>query len=158
MRIWIVAALSAACTIAPRYVTVPMSDVAVTTPTAATATASETEEESSSTDDYSGAWSASAWASGNTWPLTVTFEKRGPRELFARVQYTDRRCRAEWTLRRVSGTATHWEGSETVNVDPFSRCLNHAQIFADIVDEDTLRWRWVAGGTSATALLKRQQH
>jgi hypothetical protein len=150
--------LFSACTIAPKLVSVPMSDTAEPThaETAPSSDPSDTvEDDDSTSDDFKGEWTGNAWGAGNkTSPMTVTFEKRG-RELVGRVYYTDRHCRAEWTMRRVQ--QSHWEGAENVSVDPFNRCPNNARVFLDVIDEDTIRWRSTGSGGATNATLQRTQ-
>jgi hypothetical protein len=153
--------VTSACTIAPKLVAVPMSDTVATTSITTDPGASENHDDDAapdSTEDFSGSWAGTAWGVGNkTWPMIVTFEKRGARELVAHVSYPDRRCRADWSLHHApSAPTSHWEGSESVKIDPIGLCVTNARILVDVVDEDTVRTRWVLNGT-ASATLQRQQ-
>ena len=120
--------------------------------------ASEAPDDSDDTtqsDDFTGTWSGTAWRTGNkTWPMNVTFEKHG-RDLLGHVFYSDRRCRADWALHQT--TPKHWEGQESVKIDPFNGCPNGAQIIVDVIDEESLRWRWSGAGGGASATLQRAQ-
>jgi hypothetical protein len=104
--------------------------------------------------DLSGTWSGHAWQAGNkSWQLSVVFEKVHGSSLVAHAQYADQHCSADWVLR--SGEARHWQGDETVRTDPFHRCADHGHVTIEVVDEDTLSWRWVGPGGSASATLER---
>ena len=50
-----------------------------------------------------------------------------------------------------------WTGEEDVKIDPFSRCPNHARVTIEVVDEDTINWRWIGSGGTATATLTHTQ-
>ncbi len=160
MRIfWLL--VSSACTIAPKLVAVPMSDAVATTAVTTDPTNENHDDDATpdSTEDFSGSWAGTAWGVGNkTWPMIVTFEKHGAHELVAHVSYTDRRCRADWSLHHAPSTPTsHWEGAESVKIDPIGLCVTNARILVDVVDEDTVRTRWILSGNTASATLQRQQ-
>lgn len=159
MKRFAIVLLCSACTIAPKLVTVPMGEASPVTPITVDPSSETPDdvEDPSTADDFSGSWGGTAWHVGNkTWPMTVTFEKHGAHQMIGHVYYSDRRCRADWTLH--TGSSKHWEGSESVKIDPFNGCPNNAQIFIDVIEEDTVRWRWVGAGGSASATLQRTQH
>jgi hypothetical protein len=102
-----------------------------------------------------GAWRGRAWQAGNkSWDLTVTFERPVGASVAAHVQYPDQRCSADWKLR--STESRHWEGEETVRTNPFGRCVDHGRVTLQLIDDDTLNWRWTGAGDSASATLERK--
>ncbi len=156
MRALAIVLACSACSAGPRLVSVPMATSAPVGPTTTIAGTEAPEEvDTSLPEELGGTWTGRAWQQGNkSWPLTVTFEKRGS-EVVAHAQYQDQRCRADWTLK--STEPRRWTGEEDVKIDPFSRCPNHARITLEIVDEDTINWRWIGSGGTATATLTHTQ-
>lgn len=145
-----------ACTVGPKLVSVPMATSAPVAPLTTTA-GTEAPEDSDNPlpEELAGTWTGRAWQQGNkSWPMTVTFEKRGA-EVVAHAQYPDQRCRAEWSIKTAE--PRRWSGEESVTIDPFSRCPNHARITLEVVDEDTINWRWIGPGGTATATLTHTQ-
>ena len=156
MKYFIALVACSACTVGPKLVSVPMATSAPIVPQATLTSAEPDEGDGTLPDELSGTWTGRAWQQpGNkSWPLTVTFEKHGA-DVIGRAQYQDQRCRVEWTLR--TGEPRHWSGDEDVKIDPFSRCPNHARISLEILDEDTINWRWIGSGGTATATLTHTQ-
>lgn len=113
------------------------------------------DEPSGEPGDFSGTWTGRALQSGKSWPMSVTFEKARGASMVAHVSYTDRRCRADWALHGTD--ARHWQGDENVHTDPFSRCPNHGKVTIDLIDDDTISWRWNGSGGSASATLERSE-
>lgn len=148
----LLAATLCACGVGPKLVTVPMLDSAPYTPVAsATGTPSEAEPDEA---HPSGTWHGRAWQVGNKqWELTVTFDAPEGSSLVAHVQYPNQRCSGDWRLR--SDEPRHWQGEEHVRTDPFHRCADHGQVTLQLIDEETLNWRWSGAGTTASATLER---
>jgi hypothetical protein len=146
----------AACSVGPKLVTVPMLESAPATERVATDTDAPTTGDEDTTN-FAGTWDGRAWQVGNkSWPLSVTFERPHGPEVVAHVYYADQRCRGDWKLR--SGEPRHWQGDESITTDPFRRCPDHGRVSVEIIDEETLNWRWTRGSDTATATLERTQH
>ncbi len=144
-----------ACTMGPKLVSVPMATSATIAPlTTLPGLESPDDVEGATPEELTGTWTGRAYQTGNkSWPVTVTFEKRGS-DVVGHAQYQDQRCRADWTLR--SAEPHRWSGEEDVKIDPFSRCPNHARITLEI-EEDEMTWRWIGSGGTAQATLTRAQ-
>jgi hypothetical protein len=144
------------CTIGPKLVTTPMATSAPIAPLMAMPgdDGSPDDPESSRNDELSGAWNGRAWQSGKSWLMTLTFEKRGS-DVLVRSYYPDQRCRAETVLH--PSEPRHWAGEETVTVDPLNRCPNHGHVLIELLDEDTMSWRWTGSGGAASSSLTRTQ-
>jgi hypothetical protein len=151
-------ALACSACVGPKLVSTPMATSAGVAPLTATNGAEapeDTERNNALPEELAGTWTGRAWQQGNkSWPLTVTFEKRGA-EVVAHAQYPDQRCRAEWTIKTAE--PRRWAGEENVTIDPFSRCPNHARVTLEVIDEDTINWRWIGPGGTATATLTHTQ-
>jgi hypothetical protein len=143
-----------ACTIGPKYVSVPMATSAPVAPLYAMPGDEQPDDPDGNSTELSGTWNGRAWQSGKSWQMTLTFERRG-NDLLARSYYPDQRCRAETLLR--STEQRHWAGDETVTVDPLNRCPNHGRVMIELLDEDTMSWRWTGSGGAASSSLTRTQ-
>ena len=152
MKLASLVATLTACTIGPKLVSVPMLETA---PVVARPVESASAEPAEEVASISGTWSGTALQRpGNkSWPVSVTFETVHGASLVAHVYYADQRCRADWKLRATTGR--RWQGEEVVTRDPFRRCADHGQVTLDVVDEDTLSWRWERQSDVATATLER---
>jgi hypothetical protein len=156
MRLSVLAVSLCACTVGPKLVSVPMLEYAPYTPSPIDTEALGPDTEQP-TMGLSGTWKGRAWQVGNkSWDLTVTFDKPDGSSLVAHAQYPDQRCSADWKLR--SDEARHWQGEESVRTDPFHRCADHGQVTLQLIDEDTLNWRWNGAGGTASATLERNPH
>jgi hypothetical protein len=144
------------CKIGPNLVSAPMATSAPVGPLIAPdGDGSPDDPEATPSDDLSGQWNGRAWQSGKSWLMTLTFERRG-KEVLVRSYYPDQRCRAETLLR--STDARHWVGDENVTVDPLNRCPNHGHVTIELLDEDTMSWRWTgSGGVASSSLTRTQQ-
>jgi hypothetical protein len=149
--------LSAACTVSgPKLVSVPMLD-AVPTTTGSITPGTPSEDDDPTLDELSGSWTGRAWQAGkSSWPLAVTFDKPHNGEVVAHVQYSDQRCSGEWRLR--SGSPKLWQGDEKITIDTLRRCADHGKITIEVLEEDSLKWKWAGSGGSASATLERTQH
>jgi len=145
-----------ACTIGPKLVSAPMATSAPVAPLMTMEGDGQPDDPDNPTsnDDLTGEWRGRAWQSGKSWLMTLTFEKRG-RDMVARSYYPDQRCRAETVLR--STDTRHWVGDESVTVDPLNRCPNHGRVTIEVLDEDTISWRWSGSGGAASSSLTRTQ-
>lgn len=143
------------CTIGPKLVGVPMATSAPLTPMMTPeGDGTPDDPDTASNDDLTGQWNGRAWQSGKSWLMTLAFERRG-KDMLARSYYPDQRCRAETLLRATD--ARHWVGDESVMVDPFNRCPNHGHVAIEVLDEDTISWRWTGAGGAASSSLTRTQ-
>jgi hypothetical protein len=155
MRRWgaAFAGLVSACSpLGAKLVTVPMQETAPPLPRLAQDDDATPHEDEAA---FTGTWEGRALKSGDTYPLTVTFEHPHGTEVTAHVYYADQRCRGDWKLH--ASERGHWQGEEAVTVDPFRRCPDHARVTLEVLDEDTINWRWARGSDKATATLERSQ-
>jgi hypothetical protein len=143
-----------ACTVGPKLVSVPMLDFAPHVAPAIDLDNPASDDQQQPTVGLAGTWHGKAWQVGNKqWDLSVTFDKPEGALLVAHVQYPDQRCSAEWRLH--TDEPRHWLGDESVRTDPFHRCADHGQVTLQLIDDDTLNWRWSGAGGTASATLER---
>jgi hypothetical protein len=146
--------LCSACTFGPRLVTVPMAASATSAPIVTPDDQTPDDPENPTREELAGTWNGRVWQSGKSWLLAVTFEKHGG-AVIAQVSYPDQRCKSEWALR--ASEPRHWVGEENVKIDPFNRCPNHGHVTLELLDEETMMYRWTGPGGMASSSLTRSQ-
>jgi hypothetical protein len=143
-----------ACTSA-KLVSVPMLESAPVAPVS-TVPDDETVAQPEDQTNLAGTWEGRAYQRGNTYPVSVTFERQRGTDVAAHVYYSDQRCRADWKLH--SSEPRHWQGEESVTTDPFRRCPDHGRVTVEVIDEETMNWQWTRGSDTVRATLERKGH